>query len=799
MAFFALSAGSAPAVFPGAGEETHSIALHVHGSLSEGDGSMEWHTAMAESVGVDAIWWTDHDWRIEHRKHTRSFDFETAVYDPVYGRYAEVDDAYPGQYRYFERAPSSLPHSISLVDTMAYSGTRSLRISGEDPWGSVTFRSVPVVQTGSRKQNAYSLGMRPKISFALFPEDLDPAFSRVVLQVKLSVHPLGQHVLRYVMGSMYGEGPDTIQLPLSPGVWNPVQVDPAADAMARFSSGGADTLAALDNSLVEVRFALEVKDGQSATVFLDGYAIDPDSTQGGWPLIGMQRSALDLYRMSYPGVSHFQGTEVSLFSGQPHLNAFTPTAFLPDYTGHVWQDSISYVTDQVHTAGGAVSMNHAFGVGIYGDNGETASQKAVRIANTKRWLLQSRIYGADLLEVGYRWRGGIDLAGHVEAWDALSANAVFTTGCGVTDTHGPSIFYGWGPWEALPSRENNFATWFHVDAPDEPGFIRAMKAGRAFFGDPFLFGGTIDLWTPEGFPMGRVVVTDRASHEVVVDVAGFADSASVRLLQLEVRGDPPSEYLDPVVLCDTLLAAPTLAGSILDTVSVDTTVPSFVRVEVSHSSTEAIAFSNPLFLLLDVPPGGIPAERAAAVLGDLSILQARDFLWTAVDASDLPDRFALTGDAGTDGFLKIACGSPGTPSSVRVNGVPASWSFVDGSVLVDGLSGIDTLVELHWGATFAADAPRWTTVTLEPGHPNPFGSGTMIRFGLPDAREVRIDVFDVSGRRVRRLLAERRGAGQHMISWDGTDESGREVANGIYLLVLESEGIRLSSRAVKLR
>jgi hypothetical protein len=43
--------------------------------------------------------------------------------------------------------------------------------------------------------------------------------------------------------------------------------------------------------------------------------------------------------------------------------------------------------------------------------------------------------GADLLEVGYTKRQGVDLAHHVALWDVLSRNAVFLTGVGASDDH----------------------------------------------------------------------------------------------------------------------------------------------------------------------------------------------------------------------------------------------------------------------------------------------------------------------------------------------------------------------------
>ncbi|MBN2172352.1 MAG: right-handed parallel beta-helix repeat-containing protein, partial [Candidatus Krumholzibacteriota bacterium] len=66
--------------------------------------------------------------------------------------------------------------------------------------------------------------------------------------------------------------------------------------------------------------------------------------------------------------------------------------------------------------------------------------------------------------------------------------------------------------------------------------------------------------------------------------------------------------------------------------------------------------------------------------------------------------------------------------------------------------------------------------------PNPFNPVTEIRFGLPAPAAVTLTVFDVAGRRVRRLLAgEILPAGVHRVVWQGRDDTGRPLASGVYL------------------
>ena len=84
---------------------------------------------------------------------------------------------------------------------------------------------------------------------------------------------------------------------------------------------------------------------------------------------------------------------------------------------------------------------------------------------------------------------------------------------------------------------------------------------------------------------------------------------------------------------------------------------------------------------------------------------------------------------------------------------------------------------------------------LAPNWPNPFNSSTHFRYELPAAGPVRLDIYDLLGQRVRRLVAGHRGAGFHRALWDGRDEKGRAVASGVYLARLDA-GSRSAVRKV---
>ena len=92
----------------------------------------------------------------------------------------------------------------------------------------------------------------------------------------------------------------------------------------------------------------------------------------------------------------------------------------------------------------------------------------------------------------------------------------------------------------------------------------------------------------------------------------------------------------------------------------------------------------------------------------------------------------------------------------------------------------DPAVDVPGDAADPAALPARTT--LHPNVPNPFNPTTTIRFDLARAGHVRLHVYDVAGRLVRRLIDTALPAQRdHVAAWDGLDEAGARVSSGVYL------------------
>jgi len=70
--------------------------------------------------------------------------------------------------------------------------------------------------------------------------------------------------------------------------------------------------------------------------------------------------------------------------------------------------------------------------------------------------------------------------------------------------------------------------------------------------------------------------------------------------------------------------------------------------------------------------------------------------------------------------------------------------------------------------------------------PNPFNPSTMISFDLAKAGNVRIDIFNIRGQRVRTLVNNHYDVGRFRVEWNGTDDNGRSVGSGVYFYTMRT-------------
>jgi hypothetical protein len=88
---------------------------------------------------------------------------------------------------------------------------------------------------------------------------------------------------------------------------------------------------------------------------------------------------------------------------------------------------------------------------------------------------------------------------------------------------------------------------------------------------------------------------------------------------------------------------------------------------------------------------------------------------------------------------------------------------------------------------------------LEQNCPNPFNPETVISFSLEKTADVSLEIFNCLGQKVRVLFAGNQPTGKHIVRFDGTDDTGAQLASGVYLYRLRVGDQQLARKMVLLK
>ncbi|MDP6419695.1 MAG: FlgD immunoglobulin-like domain containing protein, partial [Candidatus Krumholzibacteria bacterium] len=74
-----------------------------------------------------------------------------------------------------------------------------------------------------------------------------------------------------------------------------------------------------------------------------------------------------------------------------------------------------------------------------------------------------------------------------------------------------------------------------------------------------------------------------------------------------------------------------------------------------------------------------------------------------------------------------------------------------------------------------------------------------IRFDLPDTRLVRLEIYDLLGRKVRSLLNSTMETGEHRVEWDGRNSQGEMQPSGVYFYRISAGDFRETRKMMMLK
>jgi hypothetical protein len=139
----------------------------------------------------------------------------------------------------------------------------------------------------------------------------------------------------------------------------------------------------------------------------------------------------------------------------------------------------------------------------------------------------------------------------------------------------------------------------------------------------------------------------------------------------------------------------------------------------------------------------------------------------------------------------------------EIEGADMSYSFIDTSP--EGGAAyryrVDVSDELGRRVLFETESIEVPvmSMTLNQNVPNPFNPQTMITYAIPRSGRVALEIYDASGRLVRRLVDEVQDAGPKSATWDGRDANGAKAVSGVYFARLQFEGKSTSRKMTLLK
>ncbi len=116
-----------------------------------------------------------------------------------------------------------------------------------------------------------------------------------------------------------------------------------------------------------------------------------------------------------------------------------------------------------------------------------------------------------------------------------------------------------------------------------------------------------------------------------------------------------------------------------------------------------------------------------------------------------------------------------TPDNVYGYGIIDIWKAINvDSLLVGG-------VMIHIDSLSIGDFSLPEKFELYQNYPNPFNASTTIGYDLKKDANVKIDIYNILGKKVITLVNEFESSGKKSITWNGTDKNGNPVGSGVYI------------------
>jgi hypothetical protein len=124
----------------------------------------------------------------------------------------------------------------------------------------------------------------------------------------------------------------------------------------------------------------------------------------------------------------------------------------------------------------------------------------------------------------------------------------------------------------------------------------------------------------------------------------------------------------------------------------------------------------------------------------------------------------------------------------------AKVSMFSGNIEYSSVSGPDGNYSLRISGIYGQASDL---LELGMPHPNPFTYAVNIPFIINSSGDIRFSVYNFSGQKIKEILFKDVMAGSYRIIWDGRNDNGAPVKQGIYIYAISFKGNTLSSKIIK--
>lgn len=380
----------------------------------------------------------------------------------------------------------------------------------------------------------------------------------------------------------------------------------------------------------------------------------------------------------------------------------------------------------------------------------------------------------------------------------MSTPGSATIGAACSDGNGGMLVFGYDPG-TLPSTmlRMKFDRWGALDgapvltsvrdvANDQGGFVRV--AWQASYLDRDVDGVVSSYRVWRQVPVAAVAARS-AQRSLAID-----DGAQAELPLGTVRFEP----------IDATAATAAFAWELVATQAA-ATLPQYSLTVATTGDSSSASTNNIVFMVearassfgwTSPPDSGhsvdniapaTPSSFAGAVVGANTLLT-----WNANTEPDVagyevyrgekatfdPDPSNLVGLTALTNFLDLSAGQYYKLAAIDTHGNRSGYALLTPTGVLDA------------GDT----APRELSFTLASA--NPAVGGASLRYALPSACRVRVQLLDVNGRMVRTLLDASMAAGTYTARWDGRDATGARSAAGMYFARLTAGERTITRRIV---